>query len=81
MRPICVRCRAEMHCHKTGRRVGIVSGGDLYQVWAGDEYACSCGNGVIIGFPPQPLAESFQPGFEALVKLEEGRSNLVRVEV
>jgi hypothetical protein len=50
-------------------------------VWAGDEYACTCGAVVIVGFPREPLAESHQPGFDALVKLEDGRSNLVRVEV
>jgi hypothetical protein len=82
MSPICAKCGVEMHCHKTGRRVGLVSGGNVYQVWSGDEFACpTCRASVVVGFPRDPLGEWDDPGFGELVKLEEGRRNLIRVNV
>jgi len=37
-----------------------------YKLWQGDLWKCpECGHEIISGVAPQPLAEHYQPGFEA----------------
>ena len=82
MGPICVTCKTVMCCHKNGRAVEFVSGGEPYQIWHGDEWACRmCGASVIVGFPSQPMEEAFRPSYAVLRQAEMDHDNLVTVEV
>lgn len=78
MTPICVSCKREMRCSKTGRRVVLTTDGEPYQVLSGDEYACpACKVRVVTGFARGPLAESYMSHFAAFAA-EDGA---VTVEV
>ena len=46
MRPVCVQCKKEMCCSKTGAYVSHDN-----RIWSGDQFRCdSCGAEVVINF-------------------------------
>lgn len=46
MRPVCVQCRKEMYCSRTGAYVSHDN-----RIWAGDQFRCDwCGAEVIVNF-------------------------------
>ena len=81
MRPVCVTCHIFMRCHKNGRAVEVLSDGEPYQIWHGDEWWCDeCGAKIMVGFGREPLEEAFQPGYAPLKQAELDYGNLVTVE-
>lgn len=56
-----------MHVARNGVTVEeLLAEGSAYKLWDADLYQCAdCGNQVITGFGRQPLAESWQPSYDA----------------
>ena len=65
---VCVRCALEMRACKTGDVVEeLDSSGAPYKVWSCDRFECpSCLLQVLVNFGRQPIAEHYQPSYEAL---------------
>ena len=66
MNPICVNCKIEMKCTKTGF---LVAGTEVPNwVYNGDKYTCpKCGNEVVVNF-----TKGFESEFPADIYLKEG---------
>ena len=82
-RPVCVNCRREMRCSKTGRVLEMVSAGRPYQLWSVDEFKCpTCGMRVLAGYGRAPMAEGFDEDRYATMKeYEETEKNVVSIVV
>lgn len=47
---------------------GGLEGWQSYKLWVGDLWECrGCGAQVIVGVPPNPIAEHYQPGYRQQV--------------
>jgi hypothetical protein len=83
MKPVCVPCQRFFRPRKNGfyfieamPRTGRPlpgtqepEGWTPYKLWAGDLYECEgCGAEIVVGTPPSPIAEHYQPDFDALVE-------------
>lgn len=80
--PVC-GCGRVMDCTKTGLTVMLhTEDGQPYQLWASDEYTCgTCFARVSIIQSEKPIAEYWQPGFEATVRAAttpDGRQRLMK---
>lgn len=69
MPPVCVACRVQMRCVKTGVDVELMAADQSYQIWMADRFRCEgCGIEVITQFARIPVAEHFHAGYEWLAK-------------
>ena len=82
-RPVCVHCKRELRCSKNGRVLELISAGEPYQLWSGDEFQCpDCGTRVIVGYGREPMAEGFQKDrYAAMKQFENSRQNVVSIIV
>jgi hypothetical protein len=64
---VCVECRVEMRCSKTGDRVQELDDrGGGYKVWSCDRFQCPvCLREVLVNFGRAPIAEHYQPEYDA----------------
>lgn len=80
MKPVCVPCQRFFRCKKTGfnfiegmPRENHAQPGTLepekwqpYKLWTSDRWECEgCGAVILSGFGREPIAEHYQPDFEA----------------
>ena len=69
MRPVCVQCKIEMRCSKTGAKVSHDN-----RIWAGDQFRCgSCEAEVVVNFG-QPWIRDPDVFYDNLIEL--GGSNV-----
>lgn len=82
-RPVCVTCQREMRCNKNGRILEMISGGEPYQLWSGDEYKCpTCGLAVIARYGSNPIVEAFDwDGYQRYLNYELEHKNVVSIDV
>jgi hypothetical protein len=93
MKPICVPCERFMRPHKTGfyflEGMPTCNGAppglaepeawQPYKLWVGDLYRCpDCGAQTIVGVPPYPIAEHYQPDFAEKVAMFGAKRLLVK---
>ncbi len=64
---VCVKCQRFMRIEKNGVTVEEQTEvGEPYKLWDADKYRCpACGFEVISGFGRGPIAEHYQPTYEA----------------
>ena len=66
MPPICVDCRVEMECKKNAFVVELMTTDKPYQKFSSDKWACpNCSFEVVVGRALKPLAEAWQPTYNA----------------
>jgi len=85
MRPVCVPCKREMTCSKTGRVLELLSPAPQpYQLWSCDEWLCTgCGAVVLSGYGRGPMmdAHANPVDYAALRAYEAQVDNIVTIEV
>jgi len=85
MRPVCVPCKREMACSKTGRVLELLSPApEPYQLWSCDEWTCAgCGAVVLSGYGRGPMVEAHvdSEGYRKLRAYEAHADNIVAIEV
>lgn len=72
-----------MRCKKNSRALEVLSGGQPYELWSGDQFQCpQCGASVLIQFGREPMADAgVDPDRYAVMKRYElQQQNLVTVE-
>jgi hypothetical protein len=70
-----------MRCTKNGRAVEIMSDGEPYQLWHGDEWECDgCGALIVTGFGRGPIAEAHRANYASVVADERDHGTIVMVE-
>jgi F0F1-type ATP synthase beta subunit len=64
---VCVPCGTFMRVAKNGVTVEEqMEDGSPYKLWDADKYKCpACGHEVMSGFGREPLAEHYQPTYQA----------------
>jgi hypothetical protein len=68
-RPICVKCKVEMHPEQNGVQVEFLVEGRSLELYEGDKWKCrECGIEVISGFGIQPVAEHWHENYARTVK-------------
>lgn len=86
MKPICVKCELFYRVKKNGVRFeeGMPTTSEPgapwepYKLWVGDLWECrGCGDRIIVGVAPAPLAEHYQPDYAERVARE---GSLFRVD-
>ena len=68
---VCLQCRRFLRCRKNGVCIeeGMPQGTEWgpYKLWHADLYECEgCGFTLVTGFAARPLAEHYQPTYEAI---------------
>jgi len=85
MRPVCVPCKREMACSKTGRVLELLSPApDPYELWSCDEWTCAgCGAVVLSGYGRHAMFAALTdgPDYAALRAYEAHVNNIVTIEV
>ncbi len=78
-RPVCPECECEMHPETNG--VGVLDLAEYgpYELWDGDLWKCpKCGKKVVGGFASGPIAQHFEPSFQADINRYKRADKLIQ---
>ena len=78
-RPVCVKCKCELHPETNGVGVlDVVDFGD-YELWDADKWKCpKCGMEVIGGFGNGSISAHYKADFEAMIKHYKDKDLLIK---
>lgn len=69
MPPVCVACKVQMRCVKTGVDVELMAADQPHQIWNADRVKCEgCGIEVVTQFARLPVAEHFHARYAGFAK-------------
>jgi len=78
-RPVCVKCKCELHPEKNG--VGVLDMADEkpYELYDADLWKCpKCGMEVVGGFGYNPISAHYEEDFHAVMNGYLSRDKLIR---
>lgn len=78
---VCYKCQRQMRPVKNGIAFIEMAGDEPYKLYMGDLVECQdCGAQMIVGIPPAPLAEHWQPKFKEMVASEDQRHEVIHAK-